>query len=128
MSFLAHHEFGLIQKPFLFDEADEKKYFDKKDINYWLKQWIYVYKNLSKKEFVNSNNIIFICYEDIINDPSELFNRIFDRTKNSIFKRLNFGTFKYKKRDTVQFNSDKNLEKEAKSIYNYLKNIYQPQG
>ena len=44
-------------------------------------------KNLSKKEFVNSNNIIFICYEDIINNPSELFNRIFDITKNSIFKK-----------------------------------------
>ena len=125
MSFLAHHEFGLIQKPFLFNESDEKKYFDKEDINYWLKQWIYVYKNLSKKEFVNSNNIIFICYEDIINNPSELFNRIFDITKNSIFKRLNYKNFKYKKKDTVQFNSDSNLEKEAKNIYNYLKNIYQ---
>ena len=90
-----------------------------------LKQWIYVYKNLSKKEFVNSNNIIFICYEDIINNPSELFNRIFDITKNSIFKRLNYKTFKYKKKDTVQFNSDSNLEKEAKNIYNYLRNIYQ---
>ena len=77
------------------------------------------------KEFVNSNNIIFICYEDIINNPSELFNRIFDITKNSIFKRLNYKTFKYKKKDTVQFNSDSNLEKEAKNIYNYLRNIYQ---
>ena len=40
MSFLAHHEFGLIQKPFSFDEADLEKIFYKEDINYWLKQWI----------------------------------------------------------------------------------------
>ena len=124
MSFLAHHEFGLIQKPFLFDEVEEKKYSDKENINYWLEQWVYVYKNLSKKEFINSQNIFFICYEDIIKNPFELFDKIFDKTKNEIFKRLNLKAFEHRKRDIVQLNSDKNLEKEAKNIYNNLKNIY----
>ena len=124
MSFLAHHEFGLIQKPFLFDEAEEKKYFDKENINYWLEQWIYVYKNLSKNEFINSQNIIFICYEDIIKNPFELFNKIFDKTKNEIFQKLNFKTFKHKTRDIAQLNQDKNLEEEAKNIYNNLRHMY----
>ena len=124
MSFLAHHEFGLIQKPFLFDEAKEKKYFDKENINYWLEQWIYVYKNLSKNEFINSQNIIFICYEDIIKNPFELFNKIFDKTKNEIFQKLNFKTFKPKTRDIAQLNQDKNLEEEAKNIYNNLRHMY----
>ena len=125
MAFLAHHEFGLIQKPFLFDDdADKKFFFNKDDVNYWLQQWIYVYKNLSRKEFIDSNNIIFICYEEIINNPSELFNKIFDKTKNSIFKRLNFKTFKPKKRDQEQLNLDKNLKEEAKNIYQSLKKSY----
>ena len=125
MAFLAHHEFGLIQKPFLFDDdADKKIFFNKDDVNYWLQQWIYVYKNLSRKEFIDSNNIIFICYEEIINNPSELFNKIFDKTKNSIFKRLHFKTFKPKKRDQEQLNLDKNLKEEAKNIYQSLKKSY----
>ena len=57
-------------------------------------------------------------------NPFELFNKIFDKTKNGLFKRLNFKTFEHRKRDIVQLNSDKNLEKEAKNIYNNLKNMY----
>ena len=118
MSFLAHHEFGLLQKPFLFDNKHEQNYLEKESINYWLEQWVYVYENLSKQELLNSKNVFFICFEELLSNPKNIFNNIFNLTKIEAFKKINLNTFdKQTKNDVDLTKLDKNLIDKAKIIY-----------
>ena len=125
MKFLAHHEFGLTQKPFLFNEENPKKYLNKNDINYWLEQWIHVYKNLLKQEFINSNYTFFMCYEDLIQNPKQIFDKILKLTRLTALEKIDLNNFKIQKKyKDKNLNLNENLVNEAQKIYQNLRNIF----
>ena len=122
MKFLAHHEFGLIQKPFVFNEKNSKKYLNKNDINYWLEEWIYVYKNLLEMEFINSNYSFFMCYEELIKNPKPIFDKIQKLTKLTVLEKIDTKKFKRQKKEKEKsLDLNGNLVNEAEKIYQNLR-------
>ena len=125
MKFLAHHEFGLLQKPFVFNEINSKKYLNKNDINYWLEQWIYVYENLLKMNFVNSDYSHFICYEELLKNPKSIFDKIKKLTNFTALEKIDTKKFIIqKKKKNKILNLNENLINEAKKIYQKLRNNF----
>lgn len=60
MGWLAHHEFGADQRPFL--QADGRTDRDTRD--YWVEQWCSLYAWLLE---IAPENSVFVCYEDLCN-------------------------------------------------------------
>ena len=50
MTYLAHHEFGAIYRPFEFESNFETN-FDFNSLEYWLEQWIIAYTYLTREKF-----------------------------------------------------------------------------
>lgn len=69
MTWLAHHEFGHGHRPFRFDGARWKRDAAHRDesLDYWLALWCQTYRWL---ETAAPNDAIFVCYEDLCNDPA----------------------------------------------------------
>ncbi len=65
MSLIGHSEFGLDYMP-LFN--NDLKYPDYLTINHWLEQWYLTYNMLS--QFLNSSQVLFVCYEELCNNNS----------------------------------------------------------
>jgi hypothetical protein len=72
MDWLGHHEFGLGQKPFVFEEQDPPEG-DKNQLDYWLKIWINYYQ---KANSLSDDNIHFVAYERFCADPLETLQKI----------------------------------------------------
>lgn len=68
MDFLAHHEFGVNQKPFDFGKA--KRYLDKNDINYWLELWLHCYEYLYSHY---KTKVTFVGYESLCQPDSQVW-------------------------------------------------------
>lgn len=67
MSWLVHHEFGLEQRNFHFENHHtESQYTDKNDLSYWIEQWCNYY---SFALSVDHSNMVFIEYNDFLNEP-----------------------------------------------------------
>tara|TARA_B100001115_G_scaffold170986_1_gene152997 strand:- start:5524 stop:6900 length:1377 start_codon:yes stop_codon:yes gene_type:complete len=71
MNWLGHHEFGLDQKPFLF-EGGQLPEGDKSELNYWLQIWIEYYRFALELE---GPNIHFTPYEAFCAEPVDYLNR-----------------------------------------------------
>lgn len=71
MSFLAHHEFGATQKPFIF--SGQLAYEDPNNINYWLSMWSSVYEYLYSN---HSNKVVFVSYEELCDKQSKTWDKI----------------------------------------------------
>jgi len=119
MSYLAHHEFGLDHRPYKFNENEQLKG-DKDSINYWLNQWINVYKYLSQEKFFQKNNMIYINYEYLCKNPKTVL-RCIERKTN--LKNLAFNTdelkFSFKKVEIT----DNEFKSEANRIFEKLKKL-----
>ncbi len=66
MTWLAHHEFGATQRPFLVPAALGD---DPLTLDYWLKQWIAVYTKLAS-DVANNDNAYFVPHEDLTLNPA----------------------------------------------------------
>lgn len=118
MNWLGHFEFGLNQKPFLFN--DEKLFnkmqnYKKTDINYWLLSWLNYYS------YVNSNiaeNTIIFHYEAFCKQPSLILSNLFDKL-NIMSPPSNPEPFEPENRTIKGF--DKGILKECTDIYEQLK-------
>ena len=110
MSWLGHYEFGLDHKAWF----KPRKFNDLNSINYWLEQWFLFY-NKNYVDLKDCKNIIFINYEDFINDKKwKLINKkLCIKTKKIDFK------FKLSKKNNIPFH-DKSLYEECTSIYKNL--------
>ena len=74
MNYLAHHEFGLNHKPFVFSVLP--KGLLKSKIEYWLHVWIGYYQYLLDNYKNNTNQIIFLSYENFCDCPNKYINEI----------------------------------------------------
>src|SRR6056300_396746 len=70
MNWLGHHEFGLGQKPFVFDGHSLEEQ-DRNSLNYWLERWVQYYTELQKIEGVE-----VIAYESFLAAPDQVVERI----------------------------------------------------
>lgn len=65
MASIGHKEFGASYKP---PFSVDSRFLDQDSINHWLEQWILFYSTL-KREYGARNNVFFVCYEKLCNDP-----------------------------------------------------------
>ena len=82
MSYLAHHEFGEIHRPFEFVKGTETN-LNSNSIEYWLEQWINTYNYLSQKKFANNNNILYLDYEYFCNQPNQILKKLLKKINPS---------------------------------------------
>jgi len=80
MSYLVHHEFGAIHRPYEFTK-NSKHEFDNNSLEYWLAQWINAYDYLSQEKFFEKKNIMYINYEYLCKNPQKVFKDIIKKTK-----------------------------------------------
>lgn len=66
MTWLAHHEFGATQRPFLVSVGPAD---DPLTLDYWLKQWILVYTKLTA-DAANNANAYLVPHEDLTLNPA----------------------------------------------------------
>lgn len=68
MNWLGHHEFGLNQKPFVFEINPKRIEGDKNTLNYWIEIWINYYQYLASLDL---SQIILFEYDNYCKYPSE---------------------------------------------------------
>jgi hypothetical protein len=98
MSYLAHYEFGLDHRPFIFSK---NHYFDqnKNSISYWLEQWINTYSYLIQEKFLQRKNIIYVNYEHLCKNPRSVLDYINSQTNLKLIQGQNQFRLKYEKLD-----------------------------
>lgn len=64
MSWLAHHEFGIDHRPFIWGKKLGNS-FKKDTLDYWLAQWIGVYEFLLEQYNADDTQVIFLGYETL---------------------------------------------------------------
>ncbi len=75
MNWLGHHEFGLNQKPFLFENSIYIEE-DKNTLDYWLKNWVNYYRYaLSLKH----PNTMFVAYNTYCDNPLAIIGSILNK-------------------------------------------------
>lgn len=111
MNWLGHHEFGLNQKPFVFNAHEYNNPYDKTSLNYWLKNWIYYYQYILK---IDHPNTLLINYDDYCKNPGIVVKTILQKTPlNS--KIPEYQSFNNSRKTNREF--DKNLYEEAQQVY-----------
>jgi len=76
MNWLGHHEFGLNQKQFLFNESDKIQDGDRNTLDYWLMIWINYYSFALEIEHPNT---VFINYEDYCTKPKQVISVVLNK-------------------------------------------------
>lgn len=79
MTWLGHHEFGNTHKPFVFDRSMIKNSdrWPTQDIHYWINLWTDTYSYLLDQQ---TDNILFVSYENLCGRPVEVLSRLFQAT------------------------------------------------
>lgn len=119
MKLIGHREFGLDAIPFIYPTSKSNWYegLDKKNINYWLRQWIETYSWILEISNLERSNIKLICYEKLCEIPSNF---------NEICKLLGISNKGLDFRLSKTSNEEKNLKieesliKKSNKIYNEL--------
>jgi len=68
MNWLAHHEFGITHKPFVFSNEDNLMY-SPKTLEYWIIRWSEAYQHLLDALKLDSQNMIPVSYERLCDSP-----------------------------------------------------------
>ncbi|MCF8229059.1 MAG: sulfotransferase [Bacteroidales bacterium] len=116
MNWLAHHEFGLNQKPFVFSDSKDFLNTDKNSINFWLESWINYYRYVLTLQHPNT---ILINYNAYCENPEEVIRTIVKKTgiQTSI---PDYQAFKNKRKTDAK--ASKELLEEAQEIFGKLTN------
>ena len=79
MRWLGHHEFGSTHKPFVFNGTMVKDIdrWSTEDIHYWINLWTHTYSYLLDQQ---TDNILFVSYENLCNKPIEVLSVLFRAT------------------------------------------------
>ncbi|PLX16889.1 MAG: sulfotransferase family protein [Salinivirgaceae bacterium] len=77
MNWLGHHEFGLNQKFFKFQDSPYENNYEKNSLNYWLKNWIYYYSYVIE---IDHPNTILINYDDYCMSPEKVVGDVISKT------------------------------------------------
>ena len=111
MNWLGHHEFGLGQKPFVFDGHSLEEQ-DRNVLNYWLERWVQYYTELQKIEGVE-----VIAYESFLAAPDQVVERI---AKVSGLSLNASGAERFEKLDTKVPEHSDDLAAIAEKLYHQL--------
>ena len=112
MNWLGHHEFGLNQRPFLFDAENTVSDYQSNQIEYWLERWIDYYQYA-----LTLSGITFISYRSFLESPKTVLDRISSITGENI-QTENLQLF-HKTAKDIPF-EDAGLKKKAEEIYDRL--------
>mgnify|MGYP006277903635 CR=1 FL=1 len=116
MNWLGHHEFGLNQKPFVFNDSKDFIGADKNSMNFWLRSWINYYRYVLT---INHPNTLLVDYNDYCINPKEIVATIADKT--GIEANIpSYEPFLNKRSSDLRVSDD--LIEEAREIYSRLKN------
>lgn len=114
MNWLGHHEFGLNQKFFRFNNMQCDNQYDKSSLNYWLKNWIYFYSFVLG---INHQNTLLVNYDWYCSQPKSVIDAILQ--KASITANIpDLPSFKNKRKTNFEY--DEMLYKEARNVYQKL--------
>ena len=112
MNWLGHHEFGLNQRPFLFDAENTVSDYQSNQIEYWLERWIDYYQYA-----LTLSGITFISYRSFLESPKTVLDQISSITGENI-QTENLQLF-HKTAKDIPF-EDVGLKKKAEEIYDRL--------
>jgi hypothetical protein len=120
MNWLVHHEFGIDHRKFDFSTGlPEVVYSDSLTLDYWLQQWLNVYKNLINNHS-DQDRVYFVCYEDLCSEQTgkivweQLSSKLNIDTSASDFRNAN---------TSVANTDDKNLTNAAFDVYRQMKSL-----
>lgn len=115
MNWLGHHEFGLNQKPFYFEETSQflENNFS---LDYWLQVWINYYSYAIK---VDKQGLLLIDYDDLCAQPTKVISCVLKEFNVSLDKEIQG----YKNEKTVNESFSPELLEKANSIYSKLKEV-----
>ncbi len=68
MRWLAHHEFGLDHRPFVFE--DKQPSGNTAELGYWLQLWLLTYQALLER---HRGEVIFLSYDQLCTDPNKVW-------------------------------------------------------
>ncbi|MBK7844858.1 MAG: sulfotransferase [Bdellovibrionales bacterium] len=119
MSWLAHHEFGIDQRPFVVDPSSIPNG-NKDSLDYWLEQWIFIHSYLLKTNFERKNGrLLFVCYEDLCGNSKSIWKHLCEHIEISFDGEY---LFEMRKADiTAEFSPS--LAETANEIYEKLRAI-----
>ncbi len=72
MNWLGHHEFGINQKPFMFDDSEEVTG-DKVSLDYWIKIWINYYRYVLN---IDHPKTVLVNYNSYCRKPEDTVNAV----------------------------------------------------
>ena len=111
MNYLGHNEFGLDHRPW----KKQNNYKDLNDINYWLEQWLYFYKNIFI-EYKNENKCLFLIYEKL--PELNYIKKLLKKLNLDVNSQTNLNFFINKNKDILNLDFNLNLYKDSKELYN----------
>lgn len=117
MNWLGHHEFGLNQKPFIFEESEDFSELSKEAMDYWLKSWINYYSYALK---LKEKNTLFVSYDHYCEKPTDTIQLVLDRI-NLKTEIPEYSGFTNKRKPDVSYSQD--IYQEALDLYDQLKGI-----
>lgn len=115
MNWLGHHEFGLNQKPFIFEESENFSELSKDSMDYWLKSWINYYSYALK---FKEKNTLFVSYDHYCEKPTDTIQHVLERI-NLKTEIPEYSGFTNKRKPDVSYSQD--IYQEALDLYDQLK-------
>ncbi len=117
MDWLGHHEFGLNQKTFQFNDSAISFNDDKSSLDYWLQVWINYYSHLLK---IDKTHTLFIDYDSYCKQPKEVLESVYQKAGMEVYLPA-LSPFDNKRKVTL--NCSEQLKAKAEEIYAQLKKI-----
>jgi len=118
MNWLVHHEFGLNQKTFMFNDAsiiEKMRLLNKNDINFWLLTWMNYYKYIIHNHPINS---LFFCYEVFCENTYDVLKCLFNKL-NVNYKEISIAPFEMKAETNNSLDTE--LLSECNELYRDMK-------
>ena len=116
MSYLSHNEFGLDHcswyKPIYYKNFE--------NINYWLEQWLFFYKQIFER-YKAQKNCIFVTYEKLTDH--RYLRDILKKINLNEYDNLNLNFFKNLNKSKIKIDFDKEIYENAINLYNDFKQI-----
>ncbi len=119
MDWLGHHEFGLHQKQFLFNDSTLIEG-EKDKIDYWLKIWINYYSHAIR---INHKNTIFVDYANYCSNPTQIVSSIVNKAGLNV-NLSELQPFNNRRKSNTEYSKD--LLNRAENLYQELRTKVNP--